>query len=253
MVLDLHNVRVMKRPCQIGLENNIDTQMFKYLQRFAFIEKDRYVFKAFEEENLIPDGWVTIMKTKLELLGLGNLKDNIFKVLRGEISKENYRSKHNFFQKRLRDCYIQNQFYNYVDNNENTSFFTKLKQTYEMERYLTLKNFEARKAISKLRLSSHKLAIVTGKWYRIEKESRLCNLCDQNSIEDEFHFSLNCDHYTELRKSLFQSIQETERIDLTNGIAIETLRELFYNGSLSSLHALGRFIQNSFELKEGAS
>ena len=36
------------------------------------------------------------METKLELLGLGNLIGNIYKVISGEISKEKDRSKHFF-------------------------------------------------------------------------------------------------------------------------------------------------------------
>ena len=58
------------------LKINIEIQMFKYIQRLAFIEKDRNVFKAFHEENLAIDEWVKYMKTKLELLGLGNLMGN---------------------------------------------------------------------------------------------------------------------------------------------------------------------------------
>ena len=69
------------------LKNNIEIQMFKYLQRFAFIEKYRYVLKAFQEENLAIDGWVKYMKTKLDLLGLVNLMGNICKVICEEISK----------------------------------------------------------------------------------------------------------------------------------------------------------------------
>ena len=33
------------------LKINTEIQIFKYLQKFAFIEKDRYIFKAFQEEN----------------------------------------------------------------------------------------------------------------------------------------------------------------------------------------------------------
>ena len=61
----------MKILAELGrtpLKINIEIQMFKYLQRFAFIEKNRYVFKAFQEEDLALDGWVKYMKTKLELL-----------------------------------------------------------------------------------------------------------------------------------------------------------------------------------------
>ena len=122
----------MKILAELGrtpLKINIEIQMFKYLQRFAFIEKERYVSKAFQEENQAIDGWVKYMKAKLELLGLGNLMGNVYKVISGEISKEKYRSKHEFFQKRATNCYIQNQFYNYTDNEDNRSFFTEFKQT----------------------------------------------------------------------------------------------------------------------------
>lgn len=247
---DVSNMKVLAELGRTPLKNNIETQMFKYLQRFAFIQKDRYVFKAFEEENLIPNGWVTHLKTKLDLLGLGNLIINIFKVVSGDISKENYQSKHNFFQKRVRDFYIQSEFYSYVDNSENKSFFTEIKRTYDMERYLNLKNFEIRRAISRLRLSSHKLAIVTGKWYKIEKENRHCKLCHLGSIEDEFHFLLNCDSFSELRKSTLQEIKESENIDLSKGNPIKKLRDLFSQGSLHSLHVLGKFIKVSLEERE---
>ena len=59
-----------------------------------------------------------------------------------------------------------------MDKEDNRSFFTKFKQTYEKERYLNLKNFE-KKAISKLRLSSGKLAFATGKWCKIKKGKTL--------------------------------------------------------------------------------
>ena len=112
---------------------------------------------------------------------------NIYKVINDKISKEKYRSKHKFFQKQATDCYIQNQFYNYIDNEENRSlFFTELKQTYEKERHLNLKNFEIRNVLSKLKLTSNKLAVVAGKWYKINKKNRLCNFCNLNAIEDEF-------------------------------------------------------------------
>ena len=96
-----------------------------------FHRKGQIRFKPLQAENLAIDGWVKYMKTKLELLGLGNLMGNIYKVITGEISKEKYQSKHFFFQKQGTNCYIQNQFYNYIDNEDNRSFFTKLKQTSE--------------------------------------------------------------------------------------------------------------------------
>ena len=67
------NVSSMNILAELGrmlLKINIEIQMFKYHQRFAFIEKDRYVFKAFQNENLALDGWVKYMRTKRKFLGL---------------------------------------------------------------------------------------------------------------------------------------------------------------------------------------
>ena len=62
------------------------------------------------------------MKTKLEHLR-GDLMGNVYQVVRGEISKEKYWSKLKFFPKGATDCYIKNQFYNYIDSEDNRSFF----------------------------------------------------------------------------------------------------------------------------------
>ena len=88
----------------------------------------------------------------------------------------------------------------------------------EKERYLNLKNFEIRNALSKLRLSSRKLAVITRKWYKIREENRLCNFCNLNAIEDEFNFLIECPNYKKLRKSTLKSIQDVEHIDLSQEI-----------------------------------
>ena len=47
------------------LKINIEIQMLKHLQRFAFTKKDRHVFKAFQEENLTIGGWVEYHENKI--------------------------------------------------------------------------------------------------------------------------------------------------------------------------------------------
>ena len=59
-------VSSMKILAELGrtpLKINTELQMFKYLSQFAFIEKDRYVFKAFQEENHAIGGWAEHIKT----------------------------------------------------------------------------------------------------------------------------------------------------------------------------------------------
>lgn len=63
---------------------------------------------------------------------------------------------------------------------------------------LTIDKF--RIALTKLRLSSHRLLIETGRWEKpniIPRDQRLCRNC--NVLEDEFHFVCECSLYNDLR------------------------------------------------------
>ena len=56
------------------------------------------------------------------------------------------------------------------------------------------------KYMSRFRLSSHNLALETGRYYNIPKENRICTFCNMNKIESEYHFLLVCPLYAELRR-----------------------------------------------------
>ena len=79
---------------------------------------------------------------------LGNLQQNIYKIINRIIPKDKYESKHMLFKKRATDLYLH-IFYNYIANIENKGFFTCLKDTHEKERYLDLWNMKKRNALSK--------------------------------------------------------------------------------------------------------
>ena len=106
--------------------------MFKYFHRFPFIETNRYLFKTFTEEEFVTKGWVQNLKSSHDMLGLGNLQRNTYKIINVTTPTEEYKSKHKFFKKRATDLYLQ-IFYNYVDTTENKGFFSCLKDTHEKE------------------------------------------------------------------------------------------------------------------------
>jgi len=75
-----------------------------------------------------------------------------------------------------------------------------LKPTFERSSYLDLiENKKHRRIIAKMRLSSHKLLIETGRHHNIDRNERICPLCNCNDIEDEYHFILICPQYLEER------------------------------------------------------
>ena len=53
--------------------------------------------------------------------------------------------------------------------------------------------------LSKYRLSAHSLSIETGRYHHIDRNNRICSLCNMNILEDEYHFVLMCPFYSTIR------------------------------------------------------
>ena len=139
----------------------------------------------------------------------------------------------------------------HIQNTNKLTFLKSLKEICRIEKYLTIKNFSNRRAITKLRTSNHTLAIEAGRWTNTERENRLCKQCTQHQIEDEIHFLFECTKYTTERQTTFETIKTKTNIDLSiNQNKIENLKLLFDSDSLSSLNALGKFIKDSFSKRE---
>ena len=52
-----------------------------------------------------------------------------------------------------------------------------------------------------MRCSSHKLMIEKGRYINLERNQRVCSVCNLNDIEDEFYFILRCPTYNNVRKN----------------------------------------------------
>ena len=103
-------------------------------------------------------------------------------------------------KQRLTDNFIQNLHLRLEDSSR--AIFYKSIASFQFQPYLlTLNVSKFCNAISKLRMSSHRLEIEAGRWVRVNRvpvNERKCTLC--NVIEDEYHFVIECQRYTELRK-----------------------------------------------------
>lgn len=102
-------------------------------------------------------------------------------------------------KQRLTDTFIQN--WNSRLENSSRALFYKNFNTFGYKSYLDIVNIgKFRYALSRLRLSSHRLEVEVGRWAkpdRIPLEERLCTTCQK--LEDEFHFVLECIRYNDLR------------------------------------------------------
>ena len=104
-------------------------------------------------------------------------------------------------KQQLSDNFIQN-WNSQLNESSRALFYRNLSFGYKS--YLdTVTTSKFRVALSRLRLSSHRLEIETGRWAKpnsVPIENRLCTSCMK--LEDEFHFVLEYTRYNDLRQTL---------------------------------------------------
>ena len=223
--------------------------MFKYLQRFPFIDEKRYLSQAINEEIELKDqSWTKNLNQILNAYGLSNLFKNIFQVTQGTIDKKDYKKKHKFFEKRAKDIYIQENFHTYLA--QRNDLFNQYSKEYKIEKYLKLKSYKHRNAITKLKLSSNNLANNTNKWYKPLANKSICRFCTMGSIENAEHVTFECHKYSNIRTKAFNDIKIFDHIDLNGSDRKRNLHLLFMKGSLKSLNTFGQFINGVFETRE---
>ena len=89
-----------------------------------------------------------------------------------------------------------------IERSSKCHLYKHITTTFCIQNYLTkCLPVHLRKAITKMRCSSHKLMIEKGRYLNLERNQRVCSMGHLNDIEDEFHFILRCPAYNDLRKN----------------------------------------------------
>ena len=84
---------------------------------------------------------------------------------------------------------------NYEPSNQNKlRTYASFKTTFGMENYVLSLKLPDRRQFTKLQISSHHLAIETGRYTRpiTPRNERWCKDCNNHTIGDEKHFLLSC-------------------------------------------------------------
>ena len=104
------------------------------------------------------------------------------------------------FKTRVNDIFMQD-WHSRLEASTRARFYNTFAQ-FRYQNYLDNIDIEKfRTNLSKLRVSSHRLEVESGRWAKpnaILFENRKCKLC--GVLEDEYHFVLECTLYAEIRK-----------------------------------------------------
>ncbi len=124
-----------------------------------------------------------------------------------------------------------------------------IKTDFILEPYMRIKDYQARKAITKLRMSSHDLFIEKGRHTKPLKtpvEQRICRYCNRNEVEDEVHFLIRCDYYEGARNKLLRDIEAPTESGWTD---VDLFLWLLNNRCPDILTKVGKFIWSGFKLR----
>ena len=92
-----------------------------------------------------------------------------------------------------------------ISTNVRLHKYSCFKESFEYEKYLEVLDSKERNVLCRFRCSGHNLMIEKGRHLKIERSLRLCQLCNSNVIEDEYHFLLVCPFYRDLRRKYFKT------------------------------------------------
>jgi hypothetical protein len=152
------------------------------------------MLKIDTEHNLTYNNmnWASQVKHILDQIGLGYIW----------INQDDHDINFEQIKQRIKDIYYQSWYAN-INNSRRLASYSIFKHEFKFENYLdNIKTNKFRIALSKFRLSSHDLAIETGRYTNTPRDERKCRHC--NITENEYHFLLVCPKFRHLRQKYFK-------------------------------------------------
>ena len=122
--------------------------------------------------------------------------------------------------------------------------YSQFKSQLNLEKYISVvENVNHRRFLSKLRCSCHVLKIETGRRRKLNIEDRVCDMCGDGYVEDEYHFVLICRFFEELR---FKYIP----VQYRSQPCIPKFNSLMSSSSSFDITGLSHFVYYAMKMRE---
>ena len=192
------NVGVLLELGQIPLSIHAQKNSIKNWVRLVTKTKcNDIVIKSYENSISEKLTWSTRIENTLSSIGM-----------REQFLMEDKDAPSKAFQ-RMKDVFHQHSFSDIQREDSKLRTYSLFKTIPGYEQYLTdIRTIEVRTALTKLRLSSHKLMIEKGRHSGIESKFRFCPFCP-NEVEDEKHFLMTCKPLSRLRSELLEKSRKS--------------------------------------------
>ena len=145
-------------------------------------------------------------------------------------------------KQRIKDQFLQS-WNEHVTNSSRGVFYSSFS-SFCFQPYLHILQIDKfRNAVTKLRVSSHRLCIETGRWAKpnaVPLNQRLCTTC--NLLEDEFHFVCECNLFSDLRRMYIPRYYRVRP-------SMQKFMELLKSDRQTLVNNLSVYVYKAFELR----
>ena len=205
--------------------------IIKYWVRTIQFDENSLTFECYRENMMLSQQgnpcWIKAVKDILCAIGMEEIwyNQNLIGIRESNFLR-NVRSK-------LNDVYkMQWTLDMYDDDRKNKESKNKLrtyrtfKNVYSFEKYLHMNDVDGRTNIVRFRISAHNLNVEKMRHSNvyIPVGHRICTMCNENAVEDEFHVLMNCNAYSIIRQ------EYAKKFDIPNldqMVVSENKKELF--------------------------
>ena len=174
-----------------------------YWHHIITSQGNKLIKSAYAASQYTNNGFKNYIKILLQRIGFSHVWENQCTFSKRALLKA--------IMNKLNDRYILAWKKDLAENNQEHGnklrTYKILKNSYKIENYLFLDVDKTHITnFAKLRISNSKLMIEQGRYKKLEVKDRLCPLC-MKTVEDEFHFVINCSHFQKSRTELFQQLK----------------------------------------------
>ena len=134
-----------------------------------------------------------------------------------------------------------------LNSSTKLKFYRMIKNDYTPEVFLDeLYNCNEKRDLLRFRTSNHPLLIETGRYCnpKIPREERICQHCELNEVEDEYHLLFNCSLYSNIRSAYFEKLVHVFHV--TNENRKQFIEDTFSSGNQKAIYYLAKFISKCF-------
>ena len=181
-----HNIAIYGETGETPLSLKGYRLMLNYWKRLSALPEKSLAKKALIENANLRTNWIVTIEKLVRLFGLIEVPNKKFKEKTKSVIPSYFTIK---WKHKLQ-----------TEDISRLKTYKTINDDFTPPKHLGLP-YEFRKVISRIRCSNHPLEIEKGRHKnpKTPREERLCNLCDQYTVEDESHFLLECSTYNHLK------------------------------------------------------